>query len=141
MINLIDINTFKPLTKQQLANYNLQSLAFVGDAVFSLFVRTQIALFSTGKSGSLHKASVAVVKATAQSEILDKLMPFLTDEEAALATRARNTKVNAPTKKATRAEYMKSTAYEALLGCLYLGGENKRLQEILQMSMGFIKEE
>jgi len=196
--NFSSFNNFVPLTKSELANYNMQSLAFVGDAVFSLFVRANLALFSTGKSGSLHKASVSIVKAAAQSEILDFLLGsnikgkscmqyniseniimsnatdknnmsekqnnnsnkaveatnkgivtikqknvkdacLLTEEEISLVTRARNTKVNAPTKKATRAEYMKSTAFEALLGYLYLGGENKRLDEVLALSMECIK--
>lgn len=112
---------------------NPQSLAFVGDAVYSLFIRAQVLAGSTAKSGSLHKQSVEKVRATAQSDALDKLEGFLSERERDLVRRARNTKVNAPSKKASLGEYMKSTAYEALLGYLFMTGQKERLSEILML--------
>lgn len=112
---------------------NPQSLAFVGDAVYGLFIKSCVFIGSTAKSGSLHKQSVLKVKATAQSEVLDKLEGFLTEREQDLVRRARNTKVNAPSKKASLSEYMKSTAYEALLGYLFVSGQSERLKEILRL--------
>ena len=128
----MDIFLQTPMDEKDAFMLNPQSLAFVGDAVLSLYVRAQVLLGSTAKSGSLHKQSVTKVAAIAQSIALDKLEGFLTEREQDLIRRARNTKVNAPTKKASLADYMKSTAYEALLGYLFVTGQKERLKEILE---------
>ena len=126
----------KPIPEKDAFMLNPQSLAFVGDAVYSLYIRSEVISHSTAKSGSLHKQSVLRVRATAQSEALDKLEGKLNDREQDLVRRARNTKVNAPSKKASLADYMKSTAYEALLGYLFVTGQKERLSEILVNSEG-----
>jgi ribonuclease-3 family protein len=123
---------FTPLKEAEAFSLNPLSLAFVGDAVYTLFIRHRIAKDSTAKSGKLHKLATEFIKASAQSKTLEKILPMLTERESDLVRRSRNTKINNSAKSATPAEYMQSTAYEALLGYLYMTGQRERLEEILQ---------
>ncbi|HQD39355.1 MAG: ribonuclease III [Firmicutes bacterium] len=107
-------------------------LAYIGDAVYELYVRlTMVQNNPTAKSRSLHKASTSLVRASSQAETLKKLLPLLTEEEMEQVKRARNCHVNHITRGATRAEYQASTAFEALIGYLYLANKQERLIEIL----------
>lgn len=125
----------KVIDSEEAFMLNPQSLAFLGDGVFSLYVREYFCEKSTAKSGVLHSKVTAFVKATYQSEALDKIMDMLTDRERQLIRRARNTKVNNIAKHATIEEYKRSTAFEALLGYLYISGQYERLKEILKISV------
>ncbi len=110
-------------------------LAFVGDAVYSLFVRERLTFMSDGKAGALNKLAVKEVKATAQAELIKELLPQLTEEEAAVFRRARNAKKSTRAKNASVAEYNLSTGFEAVLGYLYLTGNEERLDFILNKGM------
>ena len=111
------------------------SLAFVGDAVYTLFVRSYFCEHDKVKSRVLHKKVIDFVKATAQSQALDIIMDTLTEYEKDIVRRARNTKVNSMAKHAKMIEYKKSTGFEALLGYLYLTGQNDRLNQILHQAV------
>lgn len=114
------------------------ALAYVGDAVFELFIRTR--LVGTGKKvKELHKNATAFVKASAQARIIRELEPMLTDKERAVARTARNAKVNSVPRNADIMDYHLSTGFEALLGYLYLSKENERLEEILKTSHDIIE--
>lgn len=106
-------------------------LAFVGDAVYSLFVRERLAASSDKKTGELNELAIKEVKASAQAEFITEIMPLLTEEEAGVFRRARNTKKRSRSKSATVAEYNLSTGFEAVLGYLYLTGNFDRLNFIL----------
>lgn len=108
------------------------SLAFLGDAVFSLYVRERLIAESDCKSGELTKRSCAFVKASAQSEMLSFIEEKLTDEEKDVVRRGRNTHTSGKAKNATLSDYRRATAFEALLGHLYLCGEKERLDEIMR---------
>ena len=120
---------------KEINKINPQSLAFVGDAVYTLFVRTYFCENDKVKSRVLHKKVIDFVKATAQSQALDDIMDILTDYEKDIVRRARNTKVNSMAKHAKMIEYKKSTGFEALLGYLYLTGKQDRLNEILHLAV------
>lgn len=109
------------------------ALAFVGDSVFDLFIRTNL-VGSGKKVGDLHKEAVSFVKASAQAGILKELEPELNSKEKDIVRNARNAKVNTIPKHADIMDYHYSTAFEALLGYLYLSGNTKRLHEILHMA-------
>jgi ribonuclease-3 family protein len=109
------------------------ALAFVGDSVFDLFIRTML-VGSGKKVRDLHKEAVSYVKASAQAAILKSLEPKLTPKERDIARNARNAKVNTVPKNADIMDYHYSTAFEALLGHLYLAGQIERLHEILLMA-------
>lgn len=119
------------MDKQKAINTNPIVLAFVGDAVFSLFVREKLTFENDSKAGTLNKLSVEEVNATAQSEFVKEIIPFLTEEELGVFKRARNAKKGTKAKHASVAEYNASTGFEALLGFLYLTGQNDRLNFLL----------
>ena len=107
--------------------------AFVGDALFTLFVRSYLAEISTAKAGVLHTETTKFVRAKYQKELLDVLEEKLDDEERQIVLNARNQKTNNVAKNSNLEEYKKSTSFEALLGYLYLTHQNERLFEILEI--------
>ena len=116
---------------------NTIALAFIGDAVWELYIRDKIFdKISKQRPDQMHKAAVKFVKATAQCETIKKLIEqeFLSEEELALVKRARNHKVATKAKNASITEYKWATAFEALLGYLYLSKQEERLNEIMEAS-------
>ena len=109
-------------------------LAFVGDAVYSLYVRNRMAACYKGKPADFQRTAGAVVSAHAQSEFLDKVMPLFTEEENDIYHRARNAKKGAKSKNADVGEYNRSTGFEAVLGFLYVSGQMARLDEIFSLA-------
>lgn len=105
--------------------------AYVGDCVYELYVRTQLINKTNLKPHKLHIESIKYVKAKAQAELLQQIMDDLTDDEKDIVRRGRNTENHHLPKNSNVKEYMYSTAFEALIGYLYLTKQNKRLKEIL----------
>lgn len=103
----------------------------MGDAVFELHVRRQL-MAKPAPLDTLHAAKVRRVKAEAQAAALRALMPHLTEAELDIVRRARNAKSNVPRHVAVT-DYRHSTAFEALLGLLYLRGDQARLEELLAL--------
>lgn len=106
-------------------------LAFIGDAVYSLYVREKLAFNTDFKSGILNVKSSEIVRASAQAQFIDAIYPILTEEEVDVYRRARNTKKGTRAKNSTVAEYNKSTGFEALVGFLYITGQTDRLNVLL----------
>ena len=109
-------------------------LAFVGDSVYDLYVRSNITI-KGGRVNDLNRKAVARVNAHAQCESLARIEPLLNEEEMNVVRRARNTK-QTPTKNADAMDYKNATALEALLGYLFLTGETERLNELLKLASG-----
>ena len=107
------------------------TLAFIGDAVYTLYVRERLVFQKDEKGNELNKKTSAVVKATAQSEFVLKIMPLLTPEESAIFRRGRNAKKNTKAKSASVTEYNNSTGFEALIGYLYVTGNLERINYLL----------
>ncbi len=118
----------------EVLQYSALALAFVGDAVHSLYVRTRLVLVKDIKVNDLQKKTSSVVRATSQSGFLESVMDTLSDDEIALVRRARNTHTNNIAKSATAKEYKLSTAFEALIGYLYLSGQVERMNRFLEKS-------
>ena len=117
--------------------YNTITLAFLGDAVYEQFIREHLirdGRVSGSRPDQMHRAAVKFVKATAQCENIKKIIADgrLSEDELALVKRARNHKVATKAKNASMVEYKWATAFEALLGYLYLSGQNDRLKEIME---------
>ena len=108
-------------------------LAFVGDAVETLRVRTRVALEDTSKSHELHLRTAREVNAHAQSNDAEKVLPYLTEEEASIYRRARNSKSRHHAKNFSVTEYRRASGLEAVLGYLYLAGEEERLEELFEI--------
>ena len=122
-----------PLDKAAVKRINPVTLAFVGDAVYSLYVRARLVQVSDGKPSQLQRATAKVVSAKGQSQILEALLPCLTEEEGDVFRRGRNAKKPTKSKSASAGEYNRSTGLEAVLGYLYLTGDKARLEELLSL--------
>ena len=109
--------------------------AHIGDSVFELLCRSYLCARGGKNVGNLHRDTIAMVKATAQAEFVDRLLPLLTEEEMAYYRRGKNAHVHAVPKSATAAEYAKATGLEALFGALYLAGKTQRLNELFRAVM------
>ena len=106
------------------------SLAYLGDAVFELMVRSWLMQRQAARSGELHKTAVNYVKAPAQAEYAKKLLPILTEEELGVYKRGRNCHVNSVPHGANKGDYHAATGLEMLFGYLYLKGQTARLGEL-----------
>lgn len=104
--------------------------AYVGDAVYELYIRTHLINTTKLKPHELHIKSIKYVKAKAQAELLQQLEDILTEKEKDIVRRGRNTKINHIAKNATVQDYIYATAFEALIGYLYLTKQEQRLETI-----------
>ncbi len=116
------------------------ALAFVGDAVFALFVRERMLQRFPGSVHRLHTMSTHYVKASAQARIVMQLIPEFTEDEMSIYKRGRNTKVFTMPKNADLSEYRHATGFEALIGFLHLNKEERRLEEILLMAVKIVEQ-
>ena len=123
------------LPKAEIDAISNLGLAHIGDAVFELLCRSYLCARGGKNVGNLHRDTIAMVKATAQAEFADKLLPLLTEEETAYYRRGKNAHVHAVPKSATAAEYAKATGLEALFGALYLAGKTDRLNQLFRAVM------
>ena len=115
---------------------NPQVLAFIGDGVYSLYIRHKIVLDKNIKGKDLHSEVTNYVKAKGQSNFIDTLLPIFSEVELSVFKRARNYKTLSQAKNASIIDYRRATGLEAVLGYLYLIGDKKRLNEILSLSVG-----
>jgi ribonuclease-3 family protein len=120
------------LDNNKVNNLNPLTWAYIGDAVYELFIRENLVNDMNVKPHKLHVEAIKKVKASAQAEILQKIEPDLTEQEKEIVRRARNTKNHHLPKNSNVQEYMYATAFEGLIGYLYLNGENERLNMILK---------
>ncbi|MDO4744706.1 MAG: ribonuclease III domain-containing protein [Clostridia bacterium] len=125
------INEFKMGEKVPPAQFSPLTLAYVGDCVYELFVRTYLLKDTNLPVQKLHKSAIKMVNAKAQSDLYQKVKDSLTDEETAVYKRGRNTNSHPP-KNANMVDYKSATGMEALIGYLYLKGESERILEILK---------
>lgn len=122
---------FGSITELEAQNLNMLALAFVGDAVQSLYARELFAKGSDAKAGKLHRQTIGEVCSRSQATQADALHEMLTDTERDIFRRARNAKNNTAAKNSTLTEYKKATALEAVFGYLYLTGQTERLKTLL----------
>ena len=123
------------LTEDELRAISSIGLAHCGDAVYELLVRSWLCARGKATGKSLHRAAVELVRAGAQAVRADRVLPLLTEEEQAVFKRGRNAHVHTVPASASRADYLKATALECLLGWLYLRGERGRINELFAAMM------
>lgn len=119
-------------TKQEVELMSPLTWAYIGDAVFELYVRNKLINETNLKPHKLHIEAIKYVKAKNQAEKLNEIYETLTDEEKDIVRRGRNTQNHHLPKNSNVQEYMYATAFEALIGYLYLTKQNTRLKEILK---------
>ena len=123
---VLPLNQYSPLT-----------LAFIGDAVYELYIRSKLVHDTNTSADTLHKRAVRYVKASGQCDAFDRIEPHLTEDELKAFKRGRNTKTNPKAKNAGLAEYKKATGFEALIGYIYLKKDFDRLNQILKLATEF----
>ncbi len=123
----VDVRTYSPLT-----------LAFMGDCVFEIVIRSIVVERGNRQAGSLHKAKTAVVNAKVQARMIEALMEELTEEERAVYKRGRNAKPHTVAKNASVNDYRKATGLEALFGYLYLNGQEDRILELTKRGLELV---
>ena len=119
-----DIRTYSPLT-----------LAYIGDAIYELVIRTILVEKGNTQGNKLHQRASKLVKASAQSAIIEKLKPYLTDEEMGVFKRGRNAKSFTMAKNASMSDYRRATGFEALMGYLYLTEQWDRMLELIKIGI------
>ena len=117
-----DVNQLSPLV-----------WAYVGDSIYEIFIRNNLVNNSNAKPHRLHIETIKFVKAKAQADTLAKIKDVLTEKEKEIVRRGRNAENHHVAKNASVAEYSQATAFEALIGYLYLTKQDDRLKEILDM--------
>lgn len=120
-IGQTDIRTYSPLT-----------LAYIGDGVYELVIRTMVVGRGNKQASKLHRETSRLVKAQAQSAMMEILLPLLTQEEADFYRRGRNAKSYTTAKNASVNDYRRATGFEALMGYLYLKGDMHRLLSLVK---------
>ena len=116
-----DIRTFSPLT-----------LAYIGDGIYDVVIRTILVEEGNQAVNSLHKKASSMVKAEAQSEMILALQEELTSQEMSIFKRGRNAKSNSAAKNASIGDYRKATGFEAIMGYLYLTSQTDRMIELIK---------
>ncbi|MCI8470075.1 MAG: Mini-ribonuclease 3 [Clostridia bacterium] len=119
-----EINLLSPLT-----------WAYIGDCVYDLYIRTNLVNNTNLKPHKLHMETIKYVKAKSQAKLLEKIQDQLTEEEKDIVRRGRNAESHHLPKNANVQEYRYATAYEALIGYLYLTKKEERLKEILNLGI------
>lgn len=121
-----------PARKQDIRAYSPLTLAYIGDAVYDLIIRTVVVNQANRSANMLHKITVKYVNAGAQSKMIQALMDRLTEEELAVYRRGKNAKPHTTAKNATAADYLTATGFEAVLGYLYLTDDMPRALELVK---------
>ncbi|QSZ27177.1 Mini-ribonuclease 3 [Aceticella autotrophica] len=121
--------------KEEVMRLSPLILAFIGDSIYDLFIRRNIAVKGNRPLYKIHKECVKYVKAEAQAESLKRISKYLIDDEKDIVRRGRNVKSATIPKHADIEDYHLATAFEALLGYLYLLGKIDRLKEILELTI------
>ena len=117
------------------------TLAFVGDAVFDLFVRERLVCLANRPVNRLHSLAVSLVKASSQARAAKRLSEILSEKELSVLKRGRNAHTNHKAKNASESDYHYATGLEALFGFLYLSGESDRLRELFELTLDCIEED
>ncbi len=117
---------------KDLKTYSGLTLAYIGDAVYDIVVRTILVARGNAPVNKLHNEASSIVKAEAQKNSLQKIESLLTEEEMAVYKRGRNSKSYTTAKHASVTDYRIATGYEALIGYLYLDGQTDRLLYLIK---------
>lgn len=123
------------LEEQDLRTYSPLTLAYMGDAIFELVIRTVLVERKNTQAEKLHKAATKIVKAETQALLIEAVKDDLTEEELAVYKRGRNAKAVTRAKNATMSEYRRATGFEALMGYLYLKGDMERMIKLIRLGV------
>ena len=134
--NLMQLKELFHLEEQDLRSYSPLTLAYIGDGVYELIIRTILVKKGNCPVNRLHKKASRLVKAGAQSAIMEVIEEKLTPEELSVYRRGRNAHSPTMAKHATMADYRRATGFEALMGYLYLKEDYTRMLTLIRMGIG-----
>ena len=134
--NLMQLKELFHLEDQDLRSYSPLTLAYIGDGVYELIIRTILVKKGNCPVNHLHKKASSLVKAGAQSAIMEVIEEKLTPEELSVYRRGRNAHSPTMAKHATMADYRRATGFEALMGYLYLKEDYTRMLTLIRMGIG-----
>ena len=123
------------LEEQDIRTYSPLTLAYIGDAIFELVVRTVLVERKNMQPEKLHKAATKIVKAETQALLIEVLKEELTEQELSVYRRGRNAKAVTRAKNASMSEYRRATGFEALMGYLYLTGDMERMIRLISLGL------
>lgn len=126
----VDIRTYSPLT-----------LAYIGDGIYDLVIRSIIVGKGNTKASQLHQHTSHLVKAHSQSAMMEYILPVLSEEEEAVYKRGRNAKSPTMAKNATMSDYRRATGFEALMGYLYLADRFGRMLDLTAIGLEGLESE
>ncbi len=133
-----DIDNFlllsNTVSEKNAKQYSPLTLAFLGDAVYSLLVRNMLTIEANKPTGKLHKESIKYVNASFQAQMIKELTDTLTEDELAIFKRGRNSHSNHSPKNQSDGDYRYATGLESLYGYLYLCGKTDRIKELFEKS-------
>lgn len=133
------LNRFKELFQLEdwdLRTYSPLTLAYIGDGIYELVIRTILVKKGNCPVNHLHKKASSLVKASSQSAMMEVLEPVLTEEEHSVYKRGRNAHSPTMAKHASMSDYRRATGFEALMGYLYLKEDYTRMLELIRMGIG-----
>ena len=134
--NLMQLKELFHLEDQDLRSYSPLTLGYIGDGVYELVIRTILVKKGNCPVNRLHKKASSLVKAGAQSAIMEVIEEKLTPEELSVYRRGRNAHSPTMAKHATMADYRRATGFEALMGYLYLKEDYTRMLTLIRMGIG-----
>ena len=120
------------LEKKDIRTYSPSVFAYVGDTVFDLFVRSEVIGEGNTSVNKMHKKCASVVRASSQARMYEKIEPLLSEDEADIMRRGRNSHQKTMAKNATAADYHKATGLETLIGYLFMTGNTGRIFELMK---------
>ncbi len=127
------VNTLIPLDKRTVNQYSPLALAFLGDSVYEQLVRAHLVLHANMPAGKLHSLAVKLVCCEFQSNAVELILPLLTEDEADIMRRGRNSSGITAPKHASVSVYRRATSLECLFGYLYLLGEEERISQLFEI--------
>ena len=129
------INEKFDITAKDIRTYSPLTLAYIGDAIYDLVIRSVLVNRGNTAVNNLHKRASAIVKAPAQAKVAAAIMEDLTDEEKDIYRRGRNSKPHTKAKNASTMEYLEATGLEAVVGFLYLKGDMDRVLDLIRSGL------
>ena len=118
-----------------ITDYSPLTLAYIGDGIYEIVIRTVIVDEANRQVNKIHKAASNLVKAGTQAKMIHYIMDDLTDEELTIYKRGRNAKAVTRAKNASMSEYRTATGFEALMGWLYLTAQSERMMKLIKKSV------
>lgn len=123
------------LEEINITDYSPLTLAYIGDGIYEIVIRTIIVDEANRQVNKIHKAASGLVKAGTQAKMIHLIMDDLTEEEIQIFKRGRNAKAVTRAKNASMSEYRRATGFEALMGWLYLSGQSDRMMDLIMLAL------